>query len=343
MSRLASQMPMLRAVLVGLAGALTAQAAGLPAAALIGASLAVSAAAWAGWRLAVPNGLRNIGFLGIGLSLGSGVGPAILHDLEQWALSLALLALSLVATLAVGAAILGRVAGQGRETALLSASPGTMSYALAIAEERHADVTAVLVVQSMRLFLLATLLPVLVQGLAGPATPLAAGPGGMALVPLAVLAVAGALAGAGLSRLGLPAAWLVAGFVISGFAHATGLATGLLPPHALFAAFCLTGTVIGTRFSGLTRADLGRNLAATLLAGAVSTAVSLGFALVAAGLTGLPLGQLWVAFAPGGVEAMAAIGLALGHDPAFIALHHLARIGILMLLLPLALRRGQPG
>ena len=39
-------------------------------------------------------------------------------------------------------------------------------------------------------------------------------------------------------------------------------------------------------------------------------------------------------------EAMAAIGLALGYDPAFVAAHHFARILILLALVPAFLRRG---
>ena len=63
------------------------------------------------------------------------------------------------------------------------------------------------------------------------------------------------------------------------------------------------------------------------------------FAAPVAALTGLPLGQLWVAFAPGGVEAMAAMGLALGYDPAFVAVHHLVRLAVLFVIVPLFLRR----
>lgn len=49
-------------------------------------------------------------------------------------------------------------------------------------------------------------------------------------------------------------------------------------------------------------------------------------------------GQVFVAFAPGGVEAMAAMALSLGYDPAFVAVHHLYRIILLIFLLPLILK-----
>ncbi len=86
---------LLRTIVLGSVGALLAQAAGIPAAPLIGASLAVSIAAWAGVRVRMHPRLRNIGFAGIGVSLGAGVRPTLFHDIAPWALSLALLAVSL--------------------------------------------------------------------------------------------------------------------------------------------------------------------------------------------------------------------------------------------------------
>ena len=43
-------------------------------------------------------------------------------------------------------------------------------------------------------------------------------------------------------------------------------------------------------------------------------------------------------YAPGGAEAMVAIGLSLGYDPAYVAVHHFARIFALLLIVPMALR-----
>jgi hypothetical protein len=55
-------------------------------------------------------------------------------------------------------------------------------------------------------------------------------------------------------------------------------------------------------------------------------------------LLSMAYGQVFVAFAPGGVEAMAAMALALNYDPAFVAVHHIYRIIMLILALPLFLK-----
>ena len=126
--------------------------------------------------------------------------------------------------------------------------------------------------------------------------------------------------------------------VISALSHATGLVHGLAPGWAIFLSFATTGAVLSTRMSRVSVAQARRYASAGAAVVAMSFVVSLAFALAAGAATGLPLPQVWIAYAPGGVEAMAAIGLSLGYDPAYVALHHFARIFALLLIVPIMLR-----
>ncbi len=330
--------PHLAAAGLGLGGAAIAALLGLPAGPLIGATLVVAAAAAAGLRVAVVPRLRDLAFALIGVSLGAGVDAEILGQLPAWSVSLAILAVALVATVLTGRFVLSRLFGYDGETAVLASSPGTMSNAIAIAIEGRGDVTAVTVLQLMRLLILVLLVPPLAIALDTPEAAIA--PAGD--MPPAHLALLVALA-LGLGRFGaswgIPAACLLAGMLVSAGAHVTGLATGVVPGWAIFTGFAITGTVLGTRLSSVTFRQLRRLAAAGTSVVAAALGLSLGFAGLTHLLTGLPFGQIWVAYAPGGVEAMAAIGLALGYDPAFVAAHHFARILILIGLMPIFLRR----
>ncbi len=330
---------LLRTIVLGSAGAVVAQAAGIPAAPLIGASLAVSIAAWAGVRVRMHPRLRNLGFAGIGVSLGAGVRPTLLHDIAPWALSLALLAVSLALTLLAAAFVLRRWFGQDATTAILASSPGTMSYTLAVAEEGRGNVTVVLILQSLRLLLLASALPLAVFFLADM-PPRVMPPEVLGPVEVVVLVGLALALGEVLARAGLPAAILVSGMLVSGTSHFLGLSVGPTPSWAQFLSFAVTGAAIGARFSGVPRGLLRPLVIAAAATTGIATAVSGLFAVLVAGLTHLPAGQVWVAFAPGGVEAMAAIGIALGYDPAYVAIHHLMRIVFLIVVLPLVLRQN---
>lgn len=328
--------PHLAALAIGGGGAFLALGLGFPAAALVGSSLAVALAATLRVPLAVDPRLRDLAFAVIGISLGAGVEREALGQIGTWAVSLVMLLASLAATLACGIVLLQRAFGMDRNTAILATSPGTMSNAIALALEGRGDATAILILQVMRLLVLVTLVPPVAMLLdAGGALAPAAPMGLVALGALLVVALAFGVLGA---RAGIPAACLLAGMLLSAGAHVAGLAHGPAPDWAVFASFTVTGTALGARLTAVTPAQLWRMAKAGLMLVASTVLVSLIFAWLTHLLTGLPLAQVWIAFAPGGVEAMAAIGLALGYDPAYVAIHHFARILALVVAIPLILR-----
>lgn len=320
------------------AGAALAARAGVPAGALIGSTLAVVALVATRMKVSCPGILRDLGFATIGISLGSGIDARAFDQVAAWGVSLGILVASLVATLLIGRLILSRGFGFDRATATLASSPGTMSNAIAIAAEGHGDATAVMVLQVMRLLLLVLVVP--------PISVLLDAPDDADFLPATLMpptVLVGLLAPAwGLgwlgARLGLPAASLLAGMILSAAGHATGVIEGMAPAWVVFAAFAVTGAVLGTRVSAVSRAQLGRHLVAGFSVVGTALIVSLAFAALARAVTGLPFAQVWIAYAPGGVEAMAAIGLSLGFDPGYVAVHHFARIFALVLIVPAMLR-----
>ena len=325
-------------IVAGLMGAALAALLGIPAGALIGSTVAVVAVAAMGHRVGLPIGLRDVAFATIGVSLGSGIDERVFGQLGTWGLSLAILVASLVATIGVGRLILIRGFGLDSQTATLASSPGTMSNAIAIAAEGHGDATAVMFLQLMRLLILVISVPPLAAALEGSAAGAIEAREAMPVLSFAVLLILAIGLGRLGARAGIPAASLLAGMIVSASGHATALVGGLPPSWAIFAAFATTGAVLSSRMSRVTGAQVKRHLLAGLATVAVAIALSLGFAFIAQLATGLPFAQVWIAYAPGGVEAMAAIGLSLGYDPAYVAVHHFARILALVVLVPVVLK-----
>jgi membrane AbrB-like protein len=328
------------------AGAALATLAGLPAAALIGAMLAVGLASLAGLRTEAPGALRAAAFATVGCSLGAGLGPETLDSMARWPASLIALAATTLLTAALTARLLERGFGFAPGAALLAAAPGALSVAVALALERDRSPAAVAALQSMRLAAVTLATPVLLLGV-GAATAALPGAAMGAGASVGLVAAAILLGTAG-HRIGLPAAHLLAGLALSGALHLTGVVEGRLPPLLTAAGFAGTGAVIGARFAGVGFGGLARFGRAALAAVLFASALTALAALATAAATGQPFGPVWIAFAPGGIEAMAALGLALGYDPAFVAAHHLARILLLVAVLPLWIdrverRRGAAG
>lgn len=321
-----------------LTGAALAALVGIPAGALIGSTLAVGALAATGLRVGLPNRFRDLAFATIGVSLGSGIDDGFWGQIGTWAVSLGILVASLVATIYCGRVILMNGFGLDAKTATLASAPGTMSNAIAIASEGHGNATAVMFLQLMRLLFLVIAVPPLAVALDASAIPPAVAAHTMALPTFVLTLVLCVFIGWLGGLIKVPAASLLAGMVVSATGHATGLIAGLAPSWAIFIAFSVTGAALSTRMSQVTKTQATHYATAGLCIVAMSLVVSFVFALFAQAATGLSLSQVWIAYAPGGVEAMAAIGLSLGYEPAYIAVHHFARIFALLVLVPVFLK-----
>lgn len=330
---------------VAAAGGAALATLGWPAGWLMGAMLATAAAATAGLDVALPGRLRDAAFLLLGISIGSSATPESLHQLAAWPASVALLGVSVLATMLAGATWLERVHGWDRTTARFASMPGAFSAVLVIAGTSSADMPRVVLAQSLRIFTLVLLMPPLIALASGGAhpPPVAAtvAPTNSPVEALAVFLAAAALAVA-LHRLRVPAGILLGAMVASTVLHATGLVHGRFPPPLVIAGFVATGAVVGARFRGTSAATLARTAPGALASILIALALSAGFAAAGAWALGLPFGKMWLAYAPGGVEAMAAMALALGLDPAFVGAHHILRIIGLNLAGPLWLTRRGP-
>jgi len=122
--------------------------------------------------------------------------------------------------------------------------------------------------------------------------------------------------------------------------HGSGLVEGRIPDPVLTTAFVTIGCLIGARFVRVTLTLLRDTILGAAEGVAIALAISAAFALAAHHLLGLPFQQLWLAYAPGGVEAMAILAVSLGIDPAFVGAHHVVRLIVLSLAIPFWGRNG---
>lgn len=325
---------------LGSLGALAAVWIGAPAPYLTGPALVVSVAGVAGLRCGLPAVFREGCFLLVGLGLGAGVTPEVLADAARWPVSLIAMVLAITAMMFGGALLLRRGFGCDPRTALLAATPGHMSFVLGLSLDTGGDVGRIAVIQALRVLLLTLLVPAVVALVPHDGPPAATGAQPALSAPLFLLLLLGAvLLGRGFQWLKVPAAYLLAGMVLSTLGHAGDLTPGRVPPALSVAAFVTMGTIIGTRFTGITpRQILSAGLAAaTLTAGGFAFAALVSLTVVR--LTGLPFKDVLIALVPGGLETMIAIAGVLGGDSTFVGLHHIARIFLLSALVPLALAR----
>ena len=71
---------------------------------------------------------------------------------------------------------------------------------------------------------------------------------------------------------------------------------------------------------------------------AMMLALALGFAFVVHAMLGIDRSLVLLAFAPGGLSEMSLVALAMKAEVAFVALHHVVRIVLVIAFAPLVLR-----
>src|SRR5450759_4143396 len=240
----------LETLVIGTGGGALFLWANLPGGLISGAMISVGIAAIAGRPLTVPPILTQTVLVLLGISLGSLLSRQFLQHMGAYPLTIALLALATFCSTFGSSLYLQRVHGWDQTSTFLAGRPGALSQITMLAIERGADVSAIAVVQTMRVIILTAALPLLLAltGMAPPSSPAAAAAvaSPLQLAELIAAAVAVALL---LRLIKFPASWMFGAMIGSGVLHGTGLIEGGLPPSMRAVALVGIGALIGTRFA----------------------------------------------------------------------------------------------
>ncbi len=326
---------------LGTLGGLTFYALSLPLPWMLGALFATMAASVAGLPVLGPMRLRPAIVAVIGVLLGSRFTPAVVGQAGEALVTLTILMVYLAAVAAVVVPWYRFVAGQDWTTAYFAGMPGGLSEMVELGEAKGADVPAIVLAHSLRIVLTIGLMAVLFRlvlgydvGAAGSAVPHKA-LGWQDAAVLVACAVLGAVLG---RKLRLPAPTFLGPLVLSAALHMAGITESAPPGLLINAAQVALGTILGCRFLGIDTRMLFRaglySLGATVLT--LCLAVAGAFAMQAGAGVGIDQGLL--ALAPGGLTEMGLIALAIHADVAFVALHHVVRILVVIVLAPLLVR-----
>lgn len=331
---LPSHVRILIALAIGASGGTLFFLLSLPLPWMLGALIATMAASVLGAPVLAPARIRPATVAVIGVMLGARFTPETLGMAGDWAISLALLAVYMAVVAAVVVPFHHLAGKSDWQTSFLAGLPGGLAEMVEMGEEKGADVRTIILAHTLRIVMTIALIAIwfrLIEGHAVNGVPPATG------TPLTVwdagllvgCAVIGAYGGA---RLKLPAASFLGPLILSAVVHAGGWSESAPPASVVIAAQVILGTILGCRFLGMRIRVIAR--AAALAAGSTlaTLAIALAFALLIHGLIGISTEQVILALAPGGLTEMGLIALAIDADVAFVALHHVVRILIVLVM-----------
>lgn len=271
----------------------------------------------------------------LGVAVGSAYTPTLLERLPGMLGSLALLVPFMGLIIVIGMLFYERVARLDRPTAFYAAVPGGLTDMTTMAEDSGANVRAIILIQASRILVVVFALPLWLQWHDG----LAVGQAFATRVRLADIwpfdiLVMVAMGWGGwwvAARLRLAGAPIVGPMLASGIVHALGYTAAKVPLEVLIVAQISVGAMLGCQFRGLTLREftgtmtwgIANALVLLVVTGAVAWGVSR--------LTGFDPVSVLLAFAPGGQTELNLLAYVLGLDVAYVALHHLMRLAIVIL------------
>ena len=323
----------------GAAGGTLLLLAHVPAGGLVGAMVAVAAASLSGRPTGAPVQIQTALFLFMGVAVGATVTPDALRSALVWPLSLAILVAATFVITVIGDWIFQKLGRCDPVTAFYASAPGAFSMVIVMAQADGADMAQVASAQVLRLAALTAASPLLLA--TAPLHPLQAhlaarmqGAPAWALLGAAV-AVGWALA----EKLKWPSASFLGPMAASALVHGAGLISVSFPRPVVMVASAALGAIVGTRFSGVKPMELLRFLPTVLVALLAMTGIALGAGWGAGLLSGVGPTAGVLGFAPGSMDVMIAISLAVGASPAYVTAHQTARLLVLLAVLPVLARR----
>ncbi|SDX14715.1 AbrB family transcriptional regulator [Roseicitreum antarcticum] len=334
------------ALTLGACGGVVFNWLGMPLPWMLGALVFNTIAAIAGAPVRAPTAARNYVVVVIGVMLGSGFTSDILAHVGGWVLSLMFLtAYMFIAGLLVVPYYI-RLGKFDTASAYFSGMPGGLNEMISIGGDMGGDERKIALAHASRILITVSLLALWFRFIAG----LEVGDRNAIGVPFTVIPPVEllVLAGCGVlgffigPRLRLPAPMLVGPMLISAVAHIAGLSTTPPPQELVMLAQLVLGTIMGCRFIGSTARQIGHAILLSIGATIITLAVTLVFAIFFHQLFGQTTEQVLLAFAPGGLAEMSLIALAMGAEVDYVALHHIVRITIIVVMAPLVFRLLRP-
>ncbi len=315
-------------VAIAAAGAGLFYVLGLPLPFLFGPMAACLVAALGGARL---QGLGQVSVAArtiLGVAVGASITPAVLGQLPQMALTVALIPLYVMVIGLVGVPFFRRVCGLDPITSYYAAMPGGLQDMVIFGQEAGGDVRALSLIHATRVLIIVTLAPVILSTLYGVelTNPIGAPMAETPVLEIVLMILAAFVGWKGGERIGLFGASILGPMITTAALSLADVIHVRPPAEAILTAQFFIGMGIGIYYVGITVREL-RNIVASgvafvLLLAALTAAFT---EIVVLNGLGQPV-EAFLSFAPGGQAEMTVLAIVAGADLGFVIVHHLTRI-----------------
>jgi len=244
----------------------------------------------------------------------------------------------------IGVLYFQRIWGFDFATSYYASMPGGLQDMLVFGEEAGGDVRALSLIHATRIMVIVVALPVLLTWVwdADLSTPPGAPAATVPLLQLGLMVFCG-LAGWQIARrVGMFGATILGPLLLAAAFALTGVLEHRPPAEAIWAAQFFIGMGVGSKYAGITIAEVRTDVTAGLGFCMILLILTVIFAQTVHLADLAPPMETILAFAPGGQAELTVLALIVGADMAFVVAHHVLRIFTVILGAPLFARLFDP-
>lgn len=316
----------------------------LPLPWLLGPIFACLLAALAGLKMTGIKPLNDSMRTILGVAVGATLTPAVLASVpDMWA-TLLLVPLMVLFIGLLGVPYFQKIWGYDFPTAYYAAMPGGLQDMMVFGEEAGGDVRTLSLVHATRVLVIVVALPFLLSGIWGavltnpPGAPLTSVPA-LELLLMVICALVGWWVA---HKIGMFGASILGPLLLTALVTVLGFIHHRPPAEAIWAAQFFIGMTVGTKYAGITISEVRRDVSAALGFCAILVVLTVIFVEFVFEYGLAPGMEALLAFAPGGQAELTVLALIVGADIAFVAMHHMLRMFVVIIGAPLAARIAAP-
>lgn len=284
----------------------------------------------------LSDGMRTI----LGVAVGATLTPIVIAGFPAMIPTLIMVPLMVACIGLIGVPYFHKYCGYDFATSYYATMPGGLQDMLLFGEEAGGNVRALSLIHATRVLVIVVALPFLLSGIWNadltnpPGLPAASIPA-FELLTMAFCAIVGWQVA---RKIGMFGAAILGPMILTAIVTLAGGIHYRPPAEAIWAAQFFIGMLVGTKYVGITTAEIRRDLVAGLGFCVILILLTVVFVETIYWFDLAPGMEALLAFAPGGQAELTVLALIVGADAAFVVAHHIVRLFVVILGAPIVAR-----
>jgi membrane AbrB-like protein len=327
-------------LLISTPSAIIAEFFNIPLAWFLGPMLITSLASLMGLKIKIPRLALSSILILLGLYIGNYIDKNLFSQMHQWAWTSLIMLIYIIVSVLIVSKYLQIFSKYEKKTSIFSAAPGALGPLMILAEDEKLDLSQVATSHLIRLIIIITVFPFIVNSFHDVEGVKAADEvlKNQNAYHLIILIISSLFLIFVFDKLKIPAALLSGTLVASGFLQITEIASFQLSPNIIDYCLLILGASVGCRFADKSFGEIGRNALHSFVATFLLVILGLIAALVAGLIIDKNFFTLLLSYCPGGIYEVAVIAIFFDLDPEFVSFHHIIRLLMILFIVPLMLK-----